>query len=103
VLAFLLNPHAVHGAPDNAAAAATPTEGRTPTVLESEGHPISVAMSSAWPARIEPNTERASTDRHVGTGLAENARDFNARDEVPRFAPLDAAEARRLAKMLLGQ
>jgi hypothetical protein len=100
-LAFLFTPHGVQGSPDNAAATATPTEGRTLTVLESEGHPISVAMSSPWPARIEPNTERGSNDRHVESGLAENARDFNARGEVPGLGPLDAAEVRRLAKMLL--
>jgi hypothetical protein len=99
--AFLFNPHGVQGSPDSPAATATPTERRTPAALESEGHPVSVAMSTAWPAHIEPNTEQP--DRHVGTGFAENVWDFNARVEVPGSWPLDTAEVRRLAKMLLGQ
>jgi hypothetical protein len=102
-LAFLFSPHGVQGAPDSPVATATPTECRTPTAPESEDHPIAVAMSSAGPAEIEPNTERSSTDRHVGTGLAGNAWDFNARGEVPGVVPLNAAEVRRLAKALLGQ
>ena len=98
LLAFPFSPHAVHIAPDNRPAPAAQPERHKQVGPGSVAHPVSATLRSALTVQ-----RKSAVDRPEDAGLAENSWDFNAPDGVPGFGPLDPAEARRLAKMLLGE
>jgi hypothetical protein len=103
IVAFPWSLMAIQAFPESlrvpAALSVTPTQ----TKPEDRAHPLPVALHPASPVPGGPMPDSTAAYRHGGAGLAENFWDFNAPDGVPGYGPLDAAEVRRLAKMLLEQ